>query len=101
MAAQAIPEVGDATPKPEERKDLPVVGEVSSSAMQGKEVFSSPQMATQEVAAGLQDIDHLPATQIVSPAEFSISLAAEVNFSLIFPSISSLILFRVSTTFSW
>ena len=81
LAAQAIPEVEAGTPKPEERKDEPVVVEVSSSAKKVKEVASSTQMAPQEVSAGLHEIDPLPATQIVSPAEFSISLVAEVNFS--------------------
>ena len=42
-------------------------------------VISSTQMATQEVSAGLQDIDPLLPVQIVSPALFSISLAAEVK----------------------
>ena len=88
VASLPIPEVGDSSPKPKE------VVEVmdTSSAKQVKPAISSTQMATQGVSGGLQDIDHLPATQIVSPAEFSISLAAEVNFRLIFPSISPFIL---------
>ena len=77
--------------------DVPFVKQVDASF--------SPQMAAQKVSAGLQEIDILPSVQIVSPAEFSISLVAEVNLELnIFCSIPMLILlylFRVTTTSSW
>ena len=65
----------------EERKDS-----VSSPAqqMKMKEAISSPQMEAQEVSRGLQLIDPIEVGQIVSPAEFSISLAAEVKFWLTF-----------------
>ena len=74
---QPTPEVGAGSVKPEE----PMVLRDSSSVQEQKvkAATSSTQMATQEVSAGLQDIDLLAAVQIVSPAEFSISLAAEVN----------------------
>ena len=85
VAVQPIPDVGDGSPKVEERKDQPkVVVEDSSSVKKVKEVITSTQMATQEVSAGLQDMDPLEAHQIVSPAEISISLAAEVKLCLIF-----------------
>ena len=102
VAVQPIPEVGDVSPKVEEKKDLSkVVVEDVSSAQKVKEVFSSTQMATQEVSAGLQDLDPLEALQIVSPADFSISLAAEVRLCSTFAvSFHHLNLFRVSTTSS-
>ena len=97
VASLPIPEVGDSSPKPKE------VVEDTSSAKQVKAAIFSTQMATQEVFAGLQDIDYLPAVQIVSPAEFSISLTAEVKLQLniSFLNISPLILSRLSTTPSW
>ena len=57
----------------------------NAPALVVEDAITSTQMATQGVSGGLQDIDPLPATQIVSPAEFYISLTAEVNFSSIFP----------------
>ena len=72
--APSSQEVGDVGLKQEERKEpVPV------PAQQMKEAVSSPQMEAQEVSKGLQVIDPLEVGQIVSPAEFSISLAAEVK----------------------
>ena len=91
VAAQPITEVGDGNPKPEERKDLTVVAvEDGSSALEVKAATSSTQMATQEVPAGLQDIDSLAPGQIESPANFSISLAAEVKLKTSFLIVSIL-----------
>ena len=103
VVVQPNQQVEDVSPQVE-KKDLPkVVLEDSSPTPKVKEAISSPQMAGQEMPAGLQDIDLLEAVQIVSPAEFSISLAAEVRLCLIFPlsSFHHLNLFRVSITSSW
>ena len=90
------PEVADVGLKLEERKES-----VSAPAQQMKEAISSPQMEAQKVSKGLQVIDTMEVGQIVSPAEFSISLAAEVKFWLTFSGPFHLLIFRASTTSSW
>ena len=91
-------EVADVGLQLEERKDS-----VSSPAqqMKMKEAISSPQMEAQEVSRGLQLIDPIEVGQIVSPAEFSISLAAEVKFWSTFSCPFHLLISRASTTSSW
>ena len=82
VAARSVQEVGESSPSPKqkERKEPePLVVQDISSAQQFKEAISSPQMETQEVPRGLQVIDSIEIPQIVSPVEFTISLAAEVR----------------------
>ena len=96
---------GKAKKKEEENTNTPVqVNEVSKlpEEVAAVQPISPSQMAAQEVSAGLQDIDLLEVVQIVSPAEFSISLVAEVKLCLIFAvSFHHFNLFRLRTTSSW
>ena len=93
-------EVGLSVAKPKEEDDkepepvpmsVPMVDDVPFVKQVGASF--SPQMAAQKVSAGLQEVDILLPGQIVSPADISISLVAEVSLVLnIFCSISMLIL---------
>ena len=77
----AVQEVGEGSPSPKERKEPETVPDISP-AQEFKEAVTSPQMKKQEVSPGLQVIDTIEIPQIVSPAEFTISLAAEVRLLL-------------------
>ena len=74
----AVQEVVEGSPSPKVKKEPETVPDISS-AQEFKEAITSPKMKNQEVSPGLQVIDSIEIPQIVSPMEFTISLAAEVR----------------------